>query len=163
MKRLLDVEYFKDHREFEKQIISCEVCGDEREFRDMNSMACVYRMPGKVDHGHRIERKASYQCPQIQHYGCCHDHAMLALLQCMFYHIHEGPHNAAGQEHEHELLLQIRGLLDQLITEESSVGLLKAGDALEEVEPNTVEANPPTPEAKAKAVRKKARHSQWQS
>lgn len=156
MQRLLPVEYFKDHREFEQQLIACETCGELRPFRDMNSLACVYRMPGLVDHGSRQERKASYQCPDIQHFGCCHEHAMLALLQCMFFHIHEGPHNDQGKEIEHETLLKIRGLIGELITEEKTSGLLKEGNA------ETPEEEP-KPEERARRQRKKARNSEWQS
>lgn len=166
MQRLLPVEYFKDHRDFELQEIACEVCGQKRQFRDMNSMACVYRMPGMVDNGHRVERKASYQCPDIQHFGCCHDHAMLACLQCMFYHIHEGPHHKQGQEHEDELLLQIRGLLEELVREEAEEGEFKEDEAvlaLPAPKVETVSEGEMTPDQRAKAHRKKARHSQWQS
>lgn len=167
MQRLLPVEYFKDHREFEQQLVACEICAEKRQFRDMNSMACVYRMPGTVDHGHRIERKASYQCPDIQHFGCCHDHAMLACLQCMFYHIHEGPHHKQGEDHEDELLLKIRALLEELIHEEAVEGEFKEDEAAPLALPapkvEEVQEEEMTPEQKAKDHRKKSRHSTWQS
>jgi hypothetical protein len=122
MQRFLGPDAFKDHNDFEQQLIACEICGTQRPFRDMNSIAVGYRFPGKVDQGHRQVWLQAYQCPDEQHYGCCHEHAMLAAIACLVLHIHEGPHNSAGDALEHELLVHIQQEVIKLVEMEKEDG-----------------------------------------
>ena len=66
--------------------IQCEApgCLSVAPLGNMYSMAIIYRMPGPG--------KAPYQCPNEQHYGCTHDHAVLAMLGCLRAHIASGDH-----------------------------------------------------------------------
>lgn len=84
-------------------LITCEAPGCSKQIALANacSMAVVYRMPG---FGH-----APYQCGDEQHFGCCHEHAILALLSCLFSHIEAGDH--AIHDHQEEKLIQIEKLL----------------------------------------------------
>lgn len=82
-------------------IIPCEAkdCTVQKPLGHMFSMATDYRMPGGET------PKSPYQCPQEQHFGCTHEHAMLALLQCLFTCIEQGDHGQPKQEsYEHSLL-----------------------------------------------------------
>lgn len=122
MRRFLDPEAFASHNDFELQLIACEICGTQRPFRDMNSIAVGYRFPGKVDEGHRQVWLPAFQCGDEQHYGCCHEHAMLAALACLVLHIHEGPHNAHGTPLEHDLLVKLKADIEALAQEEKAEG-----------------------------------------
>jgi hypothetical protein len=93
----------------------CEICGCVRPKREMKSMAVVYRMPG-YDHAAQTGY-ASFQCDDKQHWGCTHEHALLAMLFCIFEHIHEGPHEAQGEELQHQVLIDIRTRLETYIEE----------------------------------------------
>lgn len=93
----------------------CEVCGIIKPLREMKSVAAVYRMPG-YDHDAQIGL-SPFQCEDRQHYGCTHEHALLALLFCLFEHIHEGPHEAQGNPLEHNVLIDIQNRLNQHIEE----------------------------------------------
>lgn len=68
------------------QLTPCEApgCTVSRRLGEMFSMAVVYRMPGAG--------KRPYQCPDEQHFGCCHAHAKAALLACLDHHIEQGDH-----------------------------------------------------------------------
>lgn len=67
-------------------VLDCEAegCGKQIALADACSMAIIYRMPGRG--------KSPYQCIHEQHFGCSHEHAVLALLQCLFDHIESGDH-----------------------------------------------------------------------
>lgn len=88
----------------------CEVCGIIKPLREMKSMAAVYRMPG-YDHNTQVGL-LPYQCDDKQHFGCTHEHALLAMMYCLFEHIHEGPHEEQGVELQHEVLVDIKNILD---------------------------------------------------
>ena len=85
-------------------IIPCEAkgCTVQKPLGQMFSMAIDYRMPGgKIP-------KSPYQCPNEQHFGCSHEHAMLALLQCLFTCIEQGDHGEPKQgNYQHDLLQTI--------------------------------------------------------
>jgi len=94
----------------EGDVISCVICGEPVKFEDALSMSAAYRMPGK----RREDESASYaafQCDDWQHFGCCHEHALLALLHCVFEHIHFGEHNQSGALLEHDKLQRIASIL----------------------------------------------------
>lgn len=93
------------------RLIRCEICGEEKPLREMFSMAALYRMPGfNKEIGVGL---ASYQCPDKQHFGCSHEHALLAMLYCLFEHIHEGPHLEHGKEIEHPALIDVQKRLEE--------------------------------------------------
>jgi len=89
--------------------VSCEApgCTASKPLGDMCSMAVVYRMPGPGT--------SPYQCPDEQHYGCCHEHAILALLKCLVTDIEAGQHVDPKEEiYQHPLLQSIEGELKRL-------------------------------------------------
>jgi hypothetical protein len=96
----------------EKDIIACEICGKEDMVMHMLSIAATYRMPGK-NADLAPAKLSAFQCPHIQHFGCCHEHALLALFHCLFEHIHYGPHESQGEEFEHDKLQRIEAILDE--------------------------------------------------
>lgn len=81
----------------------CEVCGVVKQLKDMYSMAAVYRMPG-------LGKKA-YQCEATQHFGCSHEHAVIAILECLFEHISLGDHADADKPYELQIVNDIRQLV----------------------------------------------------
>lgn len=91
--------------------VKCEECGTSIPFEKAYSMAAVYRMPGL--HPEKQHPLLPYQCELMQHFGCSHEHAFLALIRCLFEHIHTGDHAAKGQPLTHDLLVKIQGLLEQ--------------------------------------------------
>lgn len=75
-------------------------CSTKKPLGEMCSMAIVYRMPGPGT--------SPYQCPLEQHYGCCHEHAMLAMLVCLVRDIEAGPHvDPKEEKYQHTLLQHI--------------------------------------------------------
>jgi hypothetical protein len=94
---------------------TCEICGEVKPLREMFSMATVYRMTGYAED---IQvGLPPYQCPDKQHFGCTHEHALLAMLYCLFEHIHEGPHLEHGKEIKHPVLLDVKKRLEEYIQE----------------------------------------------
>lgn len=106
--------------------VRCEICGEEKPLREMFSMATVYRMPGFDKY--IMVGLASYQCQDKQHFGCCHEHALLAMFYCLFEHIHTGPHLEHGKEIEHPVLLDIQKRLEEY-TEQVSKEIQESLDA----------------------------------
>lgn len=97
------------------QLIECEICGVEKPLRDMKSMGVVYRMPG---YDYEMNRGLQpFGCPDRQHFGCTHEHAMLAQIYCLFEHMHEGPHDAQGNPLEHKVLVAIQNILEDYVIE----------------------------------------------
>jgi hypothetical protein len=92
---------------------ACEICGEVKPLRDMLSIGAVYRMPG-FDHYLQLGLPP-FGCPDKQHFGCCHDHALLAMIYCLFEHLHEGPHIEQGKDIEHPVLQDIVARLEQHI------------------------------------------------
>ena|ERR1044071_8912009 len=92
---------------------ACEICGEIKPLREMLSLGTVYRMPG-FNHA-RQQGLAPFGCPDKQHFGCCHDHALLAMIYCLFEHLHEGPHIEQGKNIEHPVLQDIQARLAQHI------------------------------------------------
>lgn len=100
----------------EGDVIACEICGALMKFEDALSLSIAYRMPGKL----RQDESASYpafQCKDWQHFGCCHEHALLAVLHCTFEHIHFGEHNQSGALLEHGKLQRIADILEEKYNE----------------------------------------------
>jgi hypothetical protein len=73
---------------------ACEICDKIVPLNDMHSLAVVYRMPGPGS--------TAYQCPNEQHFGCCHEHAVLAALACLTSHIEAGPYANKQVAYENE-------------------------------------------------------------
>jgi len=90
--------------------IACEVCQRLMPFLELKSIALIYARPGG--------ECQMFQCSSHQHYGCCHEHAMIAALICLFEHIDSGPHSEVGVELSNPLLLMIRQLLQAYIKSE---------------------------------------------
>lgn len=89
--------------------IPCEApgCSTKKTLGEMCSMAVVYRMPGPGT--------APYQCPVEQHYGCCHEHAILALLKCLVTDIEAGVHVEPKEEkYQHPLLHRLEQDINDL-------------------------------------------------
>lgn len=82
--------------------VKCEApdCDVIQPLSQMFSMAVVYRMPGY--------NVPPYQCENEQHFGCTHEHAMIALLKCLFTHIEDGEHQQKTENYDHALLMHIK-------------------------------------------------------
>jgi hypothetical protein len=84
-------------------------------------------MPG-YDHDQQ-RGLAPFGCQDKQHFGCCHDHAFLAMIYCLFEHLHEGPHIEQGKDLEHPVLLDIKKRLEDYIEElQDSKEIIVNGD-----------------------------------
>lgn len=94
----------------EKSTISCEICSKEDALQHMLSIAAIYRMPGS-NANLKPAKLPSFQCPHIQHFGCTHEHALLALMHCLVEHIHFGPHESQGEAFTHDKLQRIEAIL----------------------------------------------------
>lgn len=100
----------------------CEVCGTVRPLKNMHSIAWGYRMPGLIiDHPTRPHGYAAFQCPDEQHFGCTRDHAVLAMLACMFEHMDACPHENRGKPYLHPLLLTLQNDLQQIERDIASI------------------------------------------
>lgn len=62
-----------------RKLEACEVCGKLVPFEEMYSLSICYNMPGPA--------YPSYHCPNLQHFGCCHDHAAIAVIACLLEHM----------------------------------------------------------------------------
>ena len=94
---------------------ACEYCGKVVPLRECHSIGVVYMMPG-----HDAEKGksfGSYQCPDTQHFACCHEEAMLLAMMCMYEHIHTGPHKEQGKEIQHPTLKGVHKHLIDLVDE----------------------------------------------
>ena len=60
---------------------SCEApgCGKVTAAQNTYSLAVVYRMPGPG--------VPAFQCPNEQHFACCHEHAVQVMQACLNEHI----------------------------------------------------------------------------
>ena len=74
--------------------ILCEVCGKSTPLAQAHSMSVSYNMPGQDAKGVTYP---AYQCPNLNHFACSHEHAVLAALMCIFEHIDQGNHPAKGK------------------------------------------------------------------
>lgn len=81
--------------------IHCEFCGTVKPLGLMNSFLVSYAMPGSPI-------TPSYGCPVEQHYGCSHEHALLATIRCMLTCLEEGEHTGKKDSYEHPLLQHIK-------------------------------------------------------
>lgn len=90
--------------EEKEPMLSCELCNKNIPYSEAHSLSISHNRPGK---GY-----ASYQC--VAHIGCCHEHALLAVLACLFEHIEQGNHANQGTPLQHNVLVTIKGILDEL-------------------------------------------------
>lgn len=103
--------------------VMCEVCGKVQMLKQCHSIAVVYRMPGlrRDAQGNQTYGYAGYQCPDNQHFACCHEHAILAVFMCTFEHIHEQGYkndlHAGELELQHPTLQEVKATLDKYITD----------------------------------------------
>jgi hypothetical protein len=87
----------------------CDICGVVRPLKYMKSIKWGYAMPGlRVDHPTQPQGYGAYQCPDEQHYGCTRDHAVLAMLACLFEHMDECEHEDQGKPYLHPLLQRLQ-------------------------------------------------------
>jgi len=95
--------------------VPCDMCGKIQPLKYMKSIMVGYAMPGlrTEDWGY-----GAYACPNEQHFGCTHEHAMLAALCCLYEHILEGEHEAKGEELTHPILVKLKADLAALVIEE---------------------------------------------
>lgn len=59
--------------------VECEVCGKIVEDADKYSFIVTF-----ANTGHPLP---ALQCPALQHFGCCPEHALSALMQCLQEHL----------------------------------------------------------------------------
>jgi hypothetical protein len=57
--------------------------------------------------------KAAFGCPEGEHFACCHEHAMLLAMHCLFEHVHIGPHAQYGEDLMHKKLTRIAKILNE--------------------------------------------------
>lgn len=108
LRHLIDKPMTMGYRETD--IISCEICGKTDELQHMLSIASVYRMPGSSA-SLKPAKLPSFQCPHIQHFGCTHEHALLADMHCLIEHLHYGPHESQGETFTNDKLQRIEDIL----------------------------------------------------
>lgn len=71
-------------------IVDCEVCGKPTPMEQLHSFILTYAMPGPT--------YGAYQPSCIQHYGCCHEHAIMAAVNCLLDHVGEESHRFQKEE-----------------------------------------------------------------
>lgn len=125
----------RDHRSNpyrDNDVVACEICGTEKKFSEMKSLTAMYRMPGDHPSIPGAKRPGWIGCAtDLQHFGCCHEHALLAHLHCLFEHIHNGPHSESGTELQHDKLKRIIAILDENLIEDlhDNIAGVLGGDA----------------------------------
>lgn len=93
----------------------CEICPNVLPLREMHSMKWAYAMPGLrgPNAGH-----PAFQCADDQHFGCCHEHAFLAMLVCAFEHMDvSGEYCGRGEELQHPTLTLLKTKLEEDLQE----------------------------------------------
>lgn len=63
------------------QTFTCEVCGTVTDPAHTFCIYVEYPMPGPLIHGQR--------CQCVQHFTCSHQHAVIAAISCIIFHLHE--------------------------------------------------------------------------
>lgn len=91
--RLLRTAQAAGHLDSSQLLIACEApgCTNSVPVSEVYSLAAVYRMPGP--------NVPAFQCPEEQHFGCSHEHAKWAMLECLMNHIeplHQAYRTAIG-------------------------------------------------------------------
>jgi hypothetical protein len=94
---------------------ACEYCGKIVPLRECHSIGVIYMMPGHDNENGKSF--GSYQCPDTQHFACCHEEAMLLAQMCMYEHIHAGSHKEQGKRLEHPTLIKNYENLTNLVNE----------------------------------------------
>lgn len=97
--------------------MQCEVCGKAQPRGAMRSIALVYAMPGGGLPGYMCPDRETSPLLGAQHVGCCYEHAMLAMLLCLFEHMHTGPHELSGADISHPVLVRLRADLGAFVQE----------------------------------------------
>lgn len=88
-------------------LTTCEFCGEVKPLREMHSLKWVYAMPGYNKEATVGQRP--FQCADDQHFGCCHEHAFLALIICLFEHMDDsGSYNGKGEDLQHPILAELK-------------------------------------------------------
>lgn len=92
------------------EIKHCELqgCDGQNILANMYSIKPTYALAGPLH--------AAFQCPEIQHYACSHEHAMLLAMHCLYEHVSFGPHAQFDQYKQriaHGKLIRISEILDE--------------------------------------------------
>lgn len=66
----------------------CEICGKSVLLANVFSIKAVYALPSGTN--------TAFQCANEQHYACSHEHAVLALVGCLFEHLEAGAYVGKG-------------------------------------------------------------------
>lgn len=89
--------------------IACEICGEAVALTQAHSIAVSYNMPGANAQGITYP---AYQCSQLQHYACTHEHAVAAAIACLFEHVEQGNNSAKSKDYDGGFK-QIKKFLEQ--------------------------------------------------
>lgn len=96
-------------------IINCEVCNTPTPMEELHSFSYSYALPGLG------KESAAPGCEQ--HYTCCHEHAMMAHIYCLFKHAdknlnynHNRDNLPEGRRFSNDLLEFIYTNIDQAIS-----------------------------------------------
>lgn len=96
--------------------VPCDLCGKLTPQASLYSLGVNFNMPGGPTF-------AAYQCPALQHFGCCMAHAVIAALACPFEHLDAGNHNAHGKPWQDAGIQAIQAAIEAYVVQVGGNGI----------------------------------------